>query len=968
MPQAHRVRYPLHFHIAWLFLLLITVFAAVSIIYNDRQASRMLLSASQSLFGRIGEQTAQRVNALYGGSSTVVDLLAQHDFARAGSLQARLASLPYLVRALQSQPAQSAIYAGDARGDFFLLRRYDAATMKARFAPPPGTVWLVQSVERPAGSVVGRYLFFDAALNPLGQKDDPGYLFDARQRPWYAAALARERVAATAPYVFFTTREVGTTLARRTDDGNAVVAVDITLSALSSALAAERITPGTELALVDGQQRVVAYRDPARVVQADGERGFRLVETASFGVPALTATLAPGAGTHRVSASGRAWQGHMAPIALPGGGQLTLLLAAPEDELLADARRVRRETVMIAIGLLALMVPFAVWLSRLASSPLTALTREARDIQALRFDKPVAVSSFITEIDELAQAMGVMKSTIRQFLDIGGALASERNFDALLARILGETVHIAAAHGGVIYLRESDGKLAPAQVRWEESAPRHLPPPLAPDAGHPAAEAVRTGRTISTTHSVATLTEWFEGMAEFPHAMTLIAIPLIDRRGAPLGVLLILEDDRDALGGQRTVGPELVALIEAVSGSAAAAIDTQRLIAEQKALLEAFIQLVAGAIDAKSPYTGGHCQRVPVLTQMLADAACEADRGPWADFDLNAEEREALRIAAWLHDCGKVTTPEYVVDKATKLETLYDRIHEIRTRFEVLKSQAELAYWQGLAAGGTSEELAVVRDAELARLDDDFAFVAQCNVGGEYMAPDKIERLRAIAARTWRRTLSDRIGISHEERLRKAAVPEPELPVDEPLLADKPEHIIARSPHDALPQGFGFTMRMPEHLYHRGELYNLSVARGTLTAEERYKINEHIVQTIVMLEKLPFPRHLASVPELAGGHHEKMDGTGYPKGLSRDEMSVPARMMAIADIFEALTAVDRPYKEGKRLSESLAIMARMAQEAHVDATLFRLFIESGVYRRYAMLYLQPGQIDMVDEAALLAGL
>ncbi|HSC80911.1 MAG TPA: GAF domain-containing protein, partial [Chitinolyticbacter sp.] len=729
MSQTERVRYPLHIHISWLFLLLITVFATVSIIYNDRQASRMLLSASQSLFGRIGEQTTQRVSALYGGSATVVDLLAQHDFARAGSLDARLVNLPYLVRALQSKPAQSAIYTGNARGDFFLLRRYDAATMRARFAPPPGTVWLVQSVERPAGSVVGRYLYFDAALRQLGEKVDPAYLFDARQRPWYGAAVTQDQVMATAPYVFFTTREVGTTLARRTPDGNAVVAVDITLSALSTALAAERITPGAELALVDAQGRMVAYRDPARILRTDGANGFKLADVESLGVAVLPATLAGGVGTHRVTVNRRNWQGHVARIALPGRGQLSLVLAAPEDELLADARRLRRETVMIAIGLLALMIPLTVWLSRLASRPLVALTREARDIQALHFERPMTVSSFITEIDELAQAMGVMKSTIRQFVDIGAALASERHFDTLLARILGETIHIAAAHGGVIYLREADGRLVPAQVRWEDGPAQGLPPWVAVDAEHPVAEAARSARTVTVTHGIAMLADWFEGMAEFSRPMTLIAIPLIDRRGASLGVLLILEDDRDALGAKREVSPELVALIEALSGSAAAAIDTQKLIAEQKALLEAFIQLVAGAIDAKSPYTGGHCQRVPVLTQMLADAACDAETGPFAGFTLDTDEREALRIAAWLHDCGKVTTPEYVVDKATKLETLYDRIHEIRTRFEVLKRDVELTYWQGVAAGGDAALLAVARDAELARLDDDFAFVAACNLG-----------------------------------------------------------------------------------------------------------------------------------------------------------------------------------------------------------------------------------------------
>ena len=160
-------------------------------------------------------------------------------------------------------------------------------------------------------------------------------------------------------------------------------------------------------------------------------------------------------------------------------------------------------------------------------------------------------------------------------------------------------------------------------------------------------------------------------------------------------------------------------------------------------------------------------------------------------------------------------------------------------------------------------------------------------------------------------------------------------------------------------------MDVPELLYDRGELHNLTISRGTLTAEERYKINEHMVQTIIMLSRLPFPKHLHAVPEIAGGHHEKMDGTGYPKRLTRQQMSPLARMMAIADIFEALTAADRPYKDGKTLSQALAIMAKMRNEQHIDAELFDLFLRAGVYRDYAERYLRPEQIDAVDIADYL---
>jgi hypothetical protein len=308
-----------------------------------------------------------------------------------------------------------------------------------------------------------------------------------------------------------------------------------------------------------------------------------------------------------------------------------------------------------------------------------------------------------------------------------------------------------------------------------------------------------------------------------------------------------------------------------------------------------------------------------------------------------------------------------VVDKATKLETIYDRIHEIRTRFEVLKRDAEIHYQQQLAGGGDRSALQAAFEKELQQLDDDFAFVAECNQGGEFMAPEKAERLQRIAGYTWTRTLDDRLGVSWEELQRKektAAVP---LPVQEKLLDNKEEHLIERSAVDRMPSDnpWGFRMDVPEHKYNRGELYNLEVSRGTLTNEERFKINDHIMQTIIMLEKLPYPRHLRDVPMIAGCHHETMDGNGYPKRLNREQMPLTARMMAIADIFEALTASDRPYKKAKTLSEAVRIMGFMKKDRHVDPELFELFLTSGVYREYGRKYLQAEQLDEVDVAAYL---
>jgi HD-GYP domain-containing protein (c-di-GMP phosphodiesterase class II) len=389
----------------------------------------------------------------------------------------------------------------------------------------------------------------------------------------------------------------------------------------------------------------------------------------------------------------------------------------------------------------------------------------------------------------------------------------------------------------------------------------------------------------------------------------------------------------------------------------------QHLLEQQRKLFDDFTKLIAGAIDAKSPYTGGHCARVPRLAEMLADEACKAREGSFADFRMDTkDQRWEFEVAAWLHDCGKVTTPEYVVDKATKLETIYNRIHEIRMRFEVLLRDAEIAAYQKRLAGDVDESLLEDRLAKQKKqIFDDFAFVAACNIGGEFMADEKIERLEQIATRTWTRHLDDRIGISNDEAVLKNTSPAPTLPAIEHVLADKPEHIIPRAkpkPFDDSP--YGFKMQVPENQYNLGELYNLGIRKGTLSPEDRFKINEHIIQTIIMLNKLEFPDYLANVPEFAGAHHETMIGTGYPRALKKEEMSIPARIMAIADIFEALTAVDRPYKKPKTLDEALHIMSFMRDDQHIDAELFDLFLQTGVYQTYAEKFMDPAQIELVD--------
>ncbi len=387
---------------------------------------------------------------------------------------------------------------------------------------------------------------------------------------------------------------------------------------------------------------------------------------------------------------------------------------------------------------------------------------------------------------------------------------------------------------------------------------------------------------------------------------------------------------------------------------------------DQKALIESFIQLIAQAIDDKSPYTAGHCERVPQLGILLAKAASESKDKAFTDFEFNNEDEfREFRIAAWLHDCGKITTPEHIVDKGTKLETIYNRIHEIRMRFEVLWRDAEIEYYQALAKPVNNPvQLKNKLNREQHKLRQDFAFIAGCNVGGEFMDEANIERLNELAQITWLRHFDDKIGLSPVEELR-AHDDDEQLPITENLLADKPEHLIAHDKKIEYDAKLGIKTKVPEYKYNQGELYNLSIGRGTLSAEDRFKINEHIISTIKMLDQVPFPAELSKVPRYASTHHETLKGTGYPRQLTADDLSIPERVLVLADIFEALTAADRPYKKAKPLSVSIDILYKMVLDDHVDADVFKLFLTSGIYLDYANTFLDPKQIDEVDVQSYL---
>jgi HD-GYP domain-containing protein (c-di-GMP phosphodiesterase class II) len=963
--------YPLHIHISTLFVLLILVVTGVIAGLGYKLSRDTLEATVPDLTRRIGRETLGELRRVVAPAEMAVNLASHDALNSASSFNDRWQSLGVLCEALNNSAALSSIYAAYDSGDFFLVRRIGDESERQAFKAPQGTHYIVQSIERGVTPPRGRFIFLDAALTTLREDERPDYAagYDPRGRSWYKEARAATAQIKTPPYLFFSDRKVGMTLATRAPQG--VVGADIRLETLSTSLAQQKVTPGSQMVLVNPDGFVIAHEDVGKLVTLpntlDAKPGLTRME--DLGTPVLTgltALIEPAGkasgeepwSTRRTLKDGD-WRITINPLLLAGAQPLYLVIAIPDRELLAAAMKLRTTSLLAIALIIALAIPVTWATARAISETLRSLAGEAEAIRRFEFSKPIQVRSNIQEVHELAVTMDVMKRTIHRFLDITSAVAGEENFARLLPMLLTETLSAADAEAGVLYLVDHDQLVPAAAFRNDGtdlmqgllSIPLNGTGPLMGGAirdGLP--HAGRLGSQDIESMGLDGLTDRIrEG----------VAVPLLSRQRQLVGAMLLLRPS--------PIEAAQVSFIKALSGSAASSLETRELIQAQKDLFHAFIQMIAVAVDAKSPYTGGHCARVPELTKMLAHAACADGSEAFRDFKLDEAQWEALHVAAWLHDCGKVTTPEYVVDKATKLETLFDRIHEIRMRFEVLKRDAEIACLKAIAAG-KEESIAQARlAAEIKQLDEDFAFVAACNKGGEAMAPEQIERLKAIATRTWTRTLDDRLGVSHDERDRKARTPAPSLPATESLLADKPEHLFERRPQDRMPADnkWNFRMAEPELLYNKGELYNLSVAHGTLTEEERYKIDGHIVQTLIMLSQLPFPKHLRQVPEIAGGHHEKMDGTGYPKRLKKEEMSLVARMVAVADIFEALTAEDRPYKEGKKLSEAIRIMAFMKRNQHIDPDLFDLFLRSGVYLDYARRFMRPEHIDAVEIEAYL---
>ncbi|MCD6234637.1 MAG: HD domain-containing protein [Candidatus Marinimicrobia bacterium] len=533
--------------------------------------------------------------------------------------------------------------------------------------------------------------------------------------------------------------------------------------------------------------------------------------------------------------------------------------------------------------------------------------------------------------DELIDIIRIIQDRVNVFVSVGTSLSTEKNQDVLLENIVTYAKKLTGADAATLYMMSEDEKKLRFSIVHTDSMNIRMggtsgnpidwyPVKLYNEDGSPYLEMVAAYVALKKEtlnfEDVYDVKDFnFTGTRQFDRktgyrTQSMLALPMLNHVNEVIGVLQLI-NAKDESGNTIAFCPEFQALTEALASQAAVAITENRLINGLEELLNSIIRVIASAIDEKSKYTSGHIERVAKLAVYLAQQISESRDGVYKDVRYSDEKIEEIRFAGLLHDIGKITTPEYVVDKSTKLETIYDRIRTIFLRFELLKKDREIEMWKALAgtpqddsSRAERENLMKELEEEIRKISEDYAFIQRMNTGGEFLKPEYKNRICDIARYT--------VTIDGKST---------------PILTDD-------------------------------EILNLHISKGTLTEEERQIINNHAVVTDKMLSQLPFPKKLKNVPEYAANHHERMDGSGYPKGLKAEDLELPARIMAMADIFEALTAPDRPYKKGKTLSEAMKIMEFMVKDYHIDPDLFAFFKEAKVYRWYAEKFMNPEQIDM----------
>lgn len=972
--------------------LIITLTLALSAAFLLLARSTLNQVAEQSsdqLFREISGHLVEKVDNLLNSVESATEtgaFLADTTLPSSDVFQGTL--LPYMINTLKQNSQIHALFWEDRAGTLVrmvgirgipALREWYGADEKAAY---------VVRVWNRSGRIQAETHFDDTSREIA--KLASGNQQAVPMRPWHNQFQGNGETAFSGPYVFGSEPLAGITCTKRAAQGQILFGADTTLAHITDFLWDQKVSRFGYAFLFDREGSLLAhpYEPSVSVIRHGSEEEM-------WFMPLAKSTRDEGREIwrafqqYRDTAFGENLQiqvhdaNHIVRLTPIDHQGLHLLVAvtAPASDFTGAFLQIRRHVLTVSIIVMVIAVISGFIMATRVSHALSLLAKSAQRVQLFDFSERERIKSVFLEIHTLIQSFTLMRTTIRQrtedllvtqghlkyLVDTGIALSGEPDDQRLIDLTFDSARHLANADGGFLYRADERGVLQ--AVRMQRTSRgiglTQLSGSALPNATlnlqaeqedillAMAKKAVDTGTITSVTEYQESET-LFELTETFGPFETVLFVPLKTGHEKVVGLLQMVKPLKEATSGIDTFDSSRYPFLEVLAAQAAIAMDNQNLIEAQQRLMDSFIKVIAGAIDAKSPHTGRHCSRVPELALLLAGAAHETASGPLASFRLDGEDAwREFEIAAWLHDCGKLTTPDFVVNKATKLETPYNRIHEIRMRFEILRRDREIQHLRALKQDRQEDSRQVAAlEAAYQQLEDSFAFVARCNAGGVLLDQTDKDRLIALAATPWISYFNDRLGLSEEELARCTDPWQPGQAKQ--LLEDRPEHLIPfdqGTNHDAAQQTFN--LRRPQVQFNHGEMHNLLVEQGTLTEEERFAIQDHIIQTIHMLEQLPFPEHLARVPEYACCHHEKCDGTGYPRGLTCAEMSIPARILVIADIFEALTSADRPYKSPMSVSEALTIMHAMCRRGEIDPDLFLLLEHTEIIEHFGRKYLQP---------------
>ncbi|WP_236782909.1 HD domain-containing phosphohydrolase [Aliivibrio fischeri] len=947
--------FPLHVHISTLFIMMIAIICTTQILLANKSMNDILLEANSTIFDRIANETRFSMQDEYRPAFNAIEELSKKEIIKTNTLEERKAYFSELLMLLKLHNHVSTYRITYPNGDWFGVGIIENQSLRKELNAPASAHFYF--IDIPLRTKVTSTIYFYDKTNKLIDSQ----IFeiprkDPRNEDWFKNSTVNQTILSK-PRYFSAINQFGLTIHQKADN-DVVVSADLLMFKVDEVLKSTSNHNSSVRVLYDEESTVYAsnYNAHAEI----NNKAVMLKDI--FNQSALTALkqLHLDQEIQRYQHNDEDWYGKIFSVPINQERTLNLLVAVKASELLSSASVIRNQAILWSFLVLCLSIPCVYFVSQRISKPIKQATEQAQLISKFDFSQLKQSPTKILEIDNLNKSVTSMKSAIENYFNLTNTILEEHEIDELIQIIGRNTADATQAEGAYLYLINDDETHIEPHFAWRANTKNE-------DISELKRYSLDDKEIAKNLEYILVKKKPFEDLSiqkldineqeklglkdEDTWSLT---FPLFTKGKQTIGAMVLVFDIKDS----EAIRNNKLDYFESLMNFTAIALHGRKMLQNQKNLLESFIQVMASAIDTKSPYTGNHCQKVPVLTQWIAEVADQSSSPKFKHFTLNNVQKEELRIASWLHDCGKITTPEHVVDKATKLETIYNRIHEIRTRFEVLKRDVEIDQWKQAFKQELPQKNKEILQNEWQKLDDEFTFIAKMNVGDEFLSEQDAMQIQEISQRTWIQTLDSSLGLAWEEKERLNDSDNQKVPSKVNLLQDNLFHLIPREidlPHDKR-----FTLQPTQYENNLGEIYNLLIQRGTLNNEERFVINNHIIQTIQMLEALPFPKTMKDIAKIAGGHHEKMNGTGYPMGLTSEQMPLTAKMMAIADIFEALTSHDRPYKKAKTLTESLKIMHFMVKDQHIDSDLFDLFLTSGLYKKYADTYLKPEQCDDVD--------